>query len=87
MMEHTTEGIDAASGEIDRYIAVPGQATSYLLGSLEIQRLRARAQTALGAEFDIREFHDRILTHGQVSLPMLRDSINAWIAERQVSSD
>ena len=87
MMDHTTEGIDAASAEIDRYIAVPGQATSYLLGSLEIQRLRERARSALGDDFDIRGFHDRVLMHGQVTLPMLRDSINAWVMEQQQPGD
>ncbi|HNP36657.1 MAG TPA: DUF885 domain-containing protein [Woeseiaceae bacterium] len=81
MLEHTAEGLDAISGEVDRYAAVPGQATSYLVGSLEIQRLRKHAAAALGDTFDIREFHDRVLAHGGVTLPMLGASINAWIEE------
>jgi uncharacterized protein (DUF885 family) len=81
MMENTAEGYDAVSGEIDRYAAVPGQATSYLLGSLEIQRLRRNAETLLGDRFDIREFHDRILADGSVALPMFQTSIDAWIQE------
>ncbi|MDX2411838.1 MAG: DUF885 family protein, partial [Woeseiaceae bacterium] len=76
------EGIDSLTSEVDRYAAVPGQATSYLLGSLEIQRLRERAELALGDDFDIREFHDRILAIGGVTLPMLGTTIDAWIAER-----
>jgi uncharacterized protein (DUF885 family) len=82
MLEHTAEGIDSLTSEVDRYAAVPGQATSYLLGSLEIQRLRRKAENALGDDFDIREFHDRILANGGVTLPMLGATINAWIAEQ-----
>lgn len=81
MLENTAEGYDSVSGEIDRYAAVPGQATSYLVGSLEIQRIRAHAQTMLGDRFDIREFHDRILADGGVTLPMLAAGIDRWIEE------
>jgi uncharacterized protein (DUF885 family) len=82
MLDHTAKGIDSLTGQVDRYAAVPGQATSYLLGSLEIQRLRKKAELALGDEFDIREFHDRILANGGVTLPMLGTTIDAWIAEQ-----
>ena len=82
LLENTAEGIDAITSEVDRYAAVPGQATSYLLGSLEIQRLRRKAEVALGDQFDIREFHDRILANGGVTLPMLGTVIDAWIAEQ-----
>jgi len=82
MLDHTAEGIDSLTSEVDRYAAVPGQATSYLLGSLEIQRLRKKAELALGEAFDIREFHDRILANGGVTLPMLGTTIDAWIAEQ-----
>jgi uncharacterized protein (DUF885 family) len=82
MLDHTAEGMDSLTSEVDRYAAVPGQATSYLLGSLEIQRLRRKAEQALGENFDIREFHDRILANGGVTLPMLGTTIDAWIAEQ-----
>jgi uncharacterized protein (DUF885 family) len=82
MLENTAEGYDSVSSEVDRYAAVPGQATSYLLGSLEIQRLRANAEKILGDRFDIREFHDRILVNGSVALPMLGAEIDAWISEK-----
>ena len=82
MLDHTAEGIDSLTSEVDRYAAVPGQATSYLLGSLEIQRLRRKAEQALGDDFDVREFHDRILANGGVTLPMLGTTIDAWIAEQ-----
>jgi uncharacterized protein (DUF885 family) len=81
LLENTALGLDNVSYEIDRYAAVPGQATSYLLGSLEIQRLRALAERKLGDDFDIRVFHDRILENGAVTLPMLGMSIDAWIEE------
>ena len=82
VLENTALGIDNVSYEIDRYAAVPGQATSYLLGSLEIQRLRANAERLLGERFDIRKFHDRILANGGVTLPMLAISIDVWIGEQ-----
>jgi uncharacterized protein (DUF885 family) len=65
--------------EIDRYIAWPGQATAYMLGMLEIKRLRDLAEDRLGDRFDIRAFHDRILENGSVTLPMLEDAVEAWI--------
>lgn len=79
MLQNTAEGYDSVSGEVDRYAAVPGQATSYLVGSLEIQRLRRHAETILGDKFDIRAFHDRMLANGSVTLPMLAASTDAWI--------
>jgi len=81
MLENTVEGLDSISGEVDRYAAVPGQATAYMLGSLEIQRLRHRAETLLGERFDIRDFHDRILSNGAVTLPMLATAVDEWIEE------
>ena len=83
MLANTAEGEDAVAGQIDRYAAVPGQATAYLVGSLEIQRLRRRAEQALGPRFDIREFHDRVLENGGITLPMLATRVDAWIAEVQ----
>jgi len=65
--------------EINRYISWPGQANSYMLGMLEIRRLRNLAESELGQSFDIREFHDRVLGNGNITLPMLEESIQAWI--------
>ncbi len=83
MLEHTAESRTGIESEVDRYSAVPGQATSYLIGSLEIQRLRKLAETELGKAFGIREFHDRILEHGGVTLPMLGANIEIWIRNVQ----
>jgi uncharacterized protein (DUF885 family) len=79
MLANTAESESSVTAEIDRYIAVPGQATSYMLGNLEIRRLREQARTALGDGFDIRDFHDRVLEDGAVPLVMLRQKIERWI--------
>ena len=83
MLENTAESESEVAYEIDRYLAVPGQATAYLTGSLEIQRLRFEAETRLGERFDIRAFHDRVLQNGTISLPMLQVEIERWVMERE----
>lgn len=83
MLDHTATSIDGVTSEIDRYSAVPGQATSYLLGSLEIQRLRRHAEETLGDAFDIREFHDTLIRDGSVTLPMMGAAVEAWIRRQQ----
>ena len=67
--------------EVDRYIGWPGQALSYYLGEMTIQRVRAKAQAALGARFDIRAFHDTVLSLGSVPMPVLEARIDRFIAE------
>ena len=69
--------------EIDRYISWPAQATSYMLGMIEIRRLRTLAEETLGDYFDLRGFHDRVVGMGSITLPMLEESIEVWIAEQQ----
>jgi len=82
MLENTAESEGEIGYEIDRYLAVPGQATAYLTGSLEIQRLRAEAEARLGERFDVRAFHDRVLENGTISLPMLRAEMERWVMEQ-----
>ncbi len=83
MLESTPVApIDVAS-EVDRYIAYPGQALSYMTGRLEIERLRAKASDALGADFDVRGFHDAVLGSGALPLSVLGDVIDAWVAVRK----
>ncbi len=65
-------------GEVDRYIMMPGQATSYLLGKLEL-RPSSIGERKIGTRFDIRQFHNQVLKNGVISLPMLRAQIEQWI--------
>jgi uncharacterized protein (DUF885 family) len=76
---HTTETPSHAAAEIDRYIAVPAQATAYMIGNLEIRKLRGEAEQALGSRFDIRAFHDTVLEDGALPLWVLREKISRWI--------
>jgi uncharacterized protein (DUF885 family) len=69
--------------QIERYIVMPAQATAYKIGMIKIQELRRLAKQALGRRFDIREFHDVVLKNGSVSLPILEDNVNTWIASQQ----
>ena len=65
---------------VDRIAILPGQLTAYDSGGLEILALRRQAEEALGDDFDIREFHDRILENGTIPLPALREHLERWIA-------
>jgi uncharacterized protein (DUF885 family) len=82
MLENTAENRATVESEVDRYLATPGQATAYMTGSLEIQRMRSDAEQALGSRFDVKGFHDTILADGAVSLPMLQRAVNGWVREQ-----
>ena len=66
--------------EVDRYINNPGQATSYMVGQQRISALRRKAESALGARFDVRDFHEVVLAHGALPLDVLAEQVDAWIA-------
>lgn len=71
--------------EIDRYIAWPGQALAYKIGQLRILELRKHAETELGDNFDLRDFHDTILGQGAVTLNVLEAIVKDWITEQKAS--
>ncbi|MBH5321449.1 DUF885 domain-containing protein [Aurantiacibacter sediminis] len=65
---------------IERYLVYPGQATAYTIGKLKIMELRERARNELGEDFDIRMFHEVVLTNGPVPLDILEEQVDDWIA-------
>ena len=83
MMANTSWAEVDIQNEIDRYISFPGQANAYMLGMLEIRRLRTLAEHELGDKFDLKAFHDRVVGFGGITLPMLHVSILAWIDENR----
>lgn len=72
--------------ETDRYISGPGQACSYKLGQLKIRELRERAKAKLGAKFDLKAFHDEVLSGGALPLDLLDARVNRWIAAQTTAA-
>ena len=81
MTQNTALSDREIANEVDRYISWPGQALSYELGYLKILELRAKAEKALGPKFDIRRFHDTVLSTGSVPLPVLEQRIDQFVAD------
>jgi len=79
MKENTSLSETFIVAEVDRYIVWPGQALGYKLGELKIKALRAKAAKALGAKFDIRNFHNALIDDGPLPLDLLEQRIDAWI--------
>lgn len=80
MLGNSGMGKSDATAEVERYIVWPGQALSYKLGALTIQRLRKKAELAMGPKFDLRMFHSQVLGSGALPLPVLEAKIDRWIA-------
>jgi uncharacterized protein (DUF885 family) len=85
MLANSGMGRTDATAEVERYIAIPGQATSYKIGSLTIQKLRKEAEEQLGPKFDIREFHEQVLDSGALPMLILEQKIRDWIAAKKMA--
>ena len=83
MLDNSPMGKSDATAEVERYIAIPSQALAYKIGQLTISRLRARAETALGPRFDIRQFHEQVLMTGALPMAVLEAKIDDWIATKK----
>ena len=79
--DNTALSLQNINTEVDRYIAWPGQALSYMIGEIEIQDLRRKAEKELGPGFDLKEFHAAVLEHGALPLTVLRNVVERWIAD------
>ncbi|MDZ4275569.1 MAG: DUF885 domain-containing protein [Erythrobacter sp.] len=79
MMQNSGMTNTEVVAEVERYIAIPSQALAYKIGALKIQELRKRAETRLGARFDIKAFHEQVLNTGGLPLAVLETKIDRWI--------
>ena len=83
LVENTPNPQYDAQKAIERYIAMPGQATAYMIGKLKIMELREKAMQALGDKFDWKGFHDEVLKYGPVPLSLLEENIDNWITAQK----
>ncbi len=79
LVNNTPNSISDSTKAIERYIAMPGQATAYMIGKLKIVELREKARAAMGDDFDIRQFHDELLKDGAVPLSLLEQKVDALV--------
>ncbi len=83
MLDNSPMGVSDATAEVERYIAIPGQALAYKIGQLTISRLRAKAEAALGPKFDIKAFHEQVLMTGALPMAVLEAKIDDWISAQK----
>jgi uncharacterized protein (DUF885 family) len=81
-LNNEAESEESITAEIERYMAIPGQALSYKIGQLKIMDLRKKAQDKMGAKFDIKKFHEKVLESGVMPLALLEKKINTWIEQK-----
>ncbi len=82
-LDNEAEPQESIIAEVERYMAIPGQALSYKIGQLKIRELRTNTEKELGAKFSIKEYHDQVLDAGCLPLKVLEDKINKWIASKK----
>lgn len=80
-LDNEAESEASITSEIERYMAIPGQALSYKIGQLKILELRHKAEAQLGPKFDIKKFHQKVLESGVMPLALLESKMNVWIAD------
>jgi len=83
MAERVSVPMEMITAEVDRYIALPGQALAYQPGNLKFRELRQRCELALGDDFDVRQFHDALIAAGPVTLGVLDDLMENWLADQR----
>jgi uncharacterized protein (DUF885 family) len=83
MLDNSSMGKTDATAEVERYIAIPGQALGYKIGALTIQRLKKKAQDELGPRFDVKDFHAQVLMTGSLPMSVLEKKIDDWIEARK----
>ena len=86
MLDNSSMAASDAEAEVERYIAVPGQALGYKIGQIRIRELRNKAQAALGERFDVKEFHSQVLRDGSLPLAVLEAKIDRWIASKKTAA-
>ena len=85
LKENTPNAETDCTDSVNRYIVLPSQATAYKVGMIKILELREKAKKQLGTKFDLRQFHEVILTNGPVPLDILEELVNAWIKRKSLS--
>jgi len=83
MLDYTGMGNDEVTAEIERYLVNPGQALAYKIGMMKILELRDHARSELGDRFDLKAFHDQVLTHGALPMFLLERVVRDWVASEQ----